>query len=366
MKPTVKNAADILPAMEYLLDLAKTNSGINTPETSSSKFREYEKVMRAIWEKTGAVPVGYIQENIPNYKFVFGWGDDPAGIVTRMLTTNKDKLFVGKFAISTPYIKKEIGLPMTILSGDADSMVRIIKTHGSKFIQPVSNTDMYPAAYPAINKAIQDLFLGGSPAWLPEITATARYQLYKQLTGEVHDSTEIDRWVKESSVKIQRDIEADRKSHLIKHGFSKKALVIHKAPYYCDKPIHVAEVSFVGGTPVVLSERRVGSMDDLTDYPHVIGVNNLCKLNGAVDVFSTDINLGSSLASSYSREFNLFSLDFDSKIVEGNKKKSHTTNKERLFEDTRHIVFPAEFVELNEVPATQPQTDEGSLSVLEF
>lgn len=361
MKPTVKNAADIQPAMEYLFSLAE-KVGINTPATSSSKFREYEKVMRAIWEKTGAVPVGYIQENILQYKFVFGWGDDPAGIVTMVQTMNKDKFTVYKFAISTPYIKKEIGLPMTILSGDADSMVRIIKTHGSKFIQPVSNTDMYPTAYPAINKAIQDLSLGGSPAWLPEISSTARYQLYKQLMGEVHDSTEIDRWVKESSVKIKRDIEADRKSHLIKHGFSKKALVIHRAPYYCDKPIHVAEVSFVGGTPVVLSERRVGSMDDLTDYPHVIGVNNLCKLNGAVDVFSANIER----RSDYSREFNLFSLDFDSKIVEGNKKKSRTTNKERLFEDTRHIVFPAEFVELNEAPATQPQTDEGSLSVLEF
>lgn len=361
MKPTVKNAADIQSAMEYLFSLAEKVEA-STPSASSPKFRDYEKVMRAIWEKTGAVPVGYIQENTRQYKFVFGWGDDPAGTVTMVETMNKDKLRVDKFAISTPYIKKEIGLPMTILSGDADSMVRIIKTHGSKFIQPVSNTDMYPTAYSAINKAIQDLYLGGSPAWLPDITATARYQLYKQLTGEVHDSTMIDRWIRESSVKIQRDIEADRKSHLIKQGFSKKALVIHKAPYYCDKPIHVAEVSFVGGTPVVLSERRVGSLDDLTDYPHVIGVNNLCKLNGAVDVLRAKIELGCG----YSWEFNLFSLDFDSKIVEGNKKKSHTTNKERLFKDTRHIVFPAEFVELNEVPATQPQTDEGSLSLLEF
>jgi hypothetical protein len=360
MKPTIKTAADIRPAMEYLLTLAETN-GVNAPAISSSKFRDYGKIMRAIWEKTGAVPVGYIQDSILNYRFVFGWGDDPAGIVTRVQVTNKDKLSVDKFAISTPYIKKEIGLPMTILSGDADSMVRIIKTHGSKFIQPVSNTDMYPTAYPAINKTIRDLFLGGSPAWLPEISSTARYQLYKRLTGEANDSTEIDRWIKESSIKIKRDIEADRKSHLIKQGFSKKALVIHKAPYYCDNPIHVAEVSFVGGTPVVLSERRVGSIDDLTDYPHVIGVNNLCKLNGAVDVFSSKLEL----SNDYSREFNLFSLDFDSMVIESKKKKSGV-NKERLFDDTRHIVFPAEFVELNEVPATQPQASESSLSVLEF
>jgi len=356
MKPTIKNAADIHPAMEYLLTLAETN-GVNAPAISSSKFRDYEKIMRAIWEKTGAVPVGYIQDSILNYRFVFGWGDDPAGIVTRVQVTNKDKLSVDKFAISTPYIKKEIGLPMTILSGDADSMVRIIKTHGSKFIQPVSNTDMYPTAYPAINKTIRDLFLGGSPAWLPEISSTARYQLYKRLTGEANDSTEIDRWIKESSIKIKRDIEADRKSHLIKQGFSKKALVIHKAPYYCDNPIHVAEVSFVGGTPVVLSERRVSSLDDLTDYPHVIGVNNLCKLNngaGVLECFIPDA------INTYSRPFNLFVQNFESKEVKAKKTKDY------LFKGVRHVFFPAEFVELNEVPATQPQASESSLSVLEF
>jgi hypothetical protein len=132
--------------------------------------------------------------------------------------------------------------------------------------------------------------------------------------------------------------------------------VIHKAPYHCDNPIHVAEVSFVGGTPVVLSERRVSSMDDLTDYPHVIGVNNLCKLNGAVDIFSARIE-GSD---KYSRSFNLFVQDFGSKVVKAKK------TKDCLFTEVRHVVFPAEFVELNEVPVTQPQASESSLSVLEF
>ena len=351
MKPIVKTAADIRPAMEYLYEIPQ---GHDLTRMNTVRFNDLEKIMRAIWEKTGAVPVGYL--NNANDGYVFGWGDEPAGILTKVQSETKDKLTVFKFAISTPHIKKEIGKPMTILSGDADSMVRIIKAHGNKIIQPISNTDMYPEVYPFFGRTIKDLYLGGSPVYMPTPDTTARYQIYKHLTGEVHDRAEMDKWIKECTEKITRDTEADRKSRLITDGFTKKSLVIHKAPYHCDNPIHVAEVSFVGGTPVVLSERRVSSMDDLTDYPHVIGVNNLCKLNGAVDIFSARIE-GSD---KYSRSFNLFVQDFGSKVVKAKK------TKDCLFTEVRHVVFPAEFVELNEVPVTQPQASESSLSVLEF
>jgi hypothetical protein len=354
MKPTIKTAADIRPAMEYLYGLPNNNKG-TVP--TSGRFLDLEKIMRAIWEKTGAVPVGYIDGSNGYGMYVFGWGDEPAGTLTKVHSETKDKLTVFKFAISTPHIKKEIGKPMTILSGDADSMVRIIKAHGNKFIQPVSNTDMYPTAYPFISKTIKDLYLGGSPVYMPTPDTTARYQIYKHLTGEVHDRAEMDKWIKECTEKITRDTEADRKSRLITDGFTKKSLVIHEAPYYCDNPIHVAEVSFVGNVPVVLSERRVSSMDDLTDYPHVIGVNNLCKLNNGAGVLECLIPDASN---TYSRTFNLFVQHFDSKEVKAKK------TKDCLFTEVRHVIFPAEFVELNEAPATQPQASESSLSVLEF
>jgi hypothetical protein len=290
---------------------------------------------------------------------VFGWGDEPAGIMSMVQVTDKDKLQTTKFAISTPHIKKEIGKPMTILSGDADSMVRIIKAHGNKIIRPVSNTGMYPEVYPFFGRTIKDVYLGGSPVYMPTPDTTARYQIYKHLIGEVHDRAEMDKWIKECTEKITRDTEADRKSRLITDGFTKKSLVIQKAPYYCDNPIHVAEVSFVGGTPVVLRERRVSSMDDLTDYPHVIGVNNLCKLNNGAGVLECLIP-DASPSNIYSRSFNLFVQNFDSKEVRTKK------TKDCLFKVVRHVVFPAEFVELNEAPATQPQASESSLSVLEF
>jgi hypothetical protein len=305
---------DIAPAIAHYL------TGVNLYNQMLNEGLEV--IVRKLWGTYGAEPVGGIVED-NRAGIIFGWDDLPAGMITygRHYDRRGDVSFVWK--LHSTYIRKEKGEPFVTKATTAKGLLpRLTKD----LIKRVDINDLANAGF--FGNEIRNHSFGGIGGWAPSMDSSARYQALEFLTGREKDiGQDLKEWIEKACKEVAADNAAVDKARHLRKAFCSRAVVISELNYKTDKPYVVREAAFPSKEQpfVQLTEPRlIASIDELIDdYPHIVGANNLYKLqNPNRSIFSNGA------FGSYKETYNFFSSRFTTWTV------------------VDSIIFPAVFDEL--------------------
>jgi hypothetical protein len=173
--------------------------------------------------------------------------------------------------------------------------------------------------------------------------SSARYQALEFLTGREKDiGQDLKEWIEKASKEVAADNAAVDKARHLRKAFCSRSVVISELNYKTDKPYVVREAAFPSKEQpfVPLTEPRlIASIDELIyDYPHIVGANNLYKLQNPNRSIFSNGTFGS-----YKETYNFFSSRFTTWTV------------------VDSIIFPAVFDELPQAQEVKAESTGGPL-----
>lgn len=300
-------------------------------DTTHQSFYEAEQIMLALNKTIGAkvIGAGFSNEGV----YVFGDDDGPWGLLTMKYKTNNHGETKKHWHLYSPFIRKEKGESNVTKSTSHKGIINFIR---KKVVQPISFDKFFfsVALAGGLVKSldisnVKDFYLGASQA-----VVLPMYHYVSAIANGDNPPMpeEIERWVKECKPKVDRYSADNAKNIRAMEAFRDRSVVLTEVQYACDKPIHVCEMTIpAGGKPLMKDFGFVEKIEDLVDYPHIIGVSNLSKLEHPRDTLFDVLDDG------YSKKYNAIK----------------TVSTEQTFMRATILVFPAEF--MDEVPVAKEE-----------
>lgn len=244
-------------------------------------------IFRKLWGTYGASPIGVVGNPTAARAIIFGWDGIPAGAIAYGGQHSPKGEFSYVWKLYSPNIKKEKGESYSTKAAEAKGLLARLK---KDIIKPVDLNCMTRAH--DLIPVVQNHSFGGIGGWAPSMDASARYQALEYLTGrETEIGLDLKEWIAKATKDVSADNEAVDKARRLRKAFSSRALLIHKLGYGTDKPFIVREVALPANSKLITeltAPKFFSSIDELTDYPHVIGAFNLHKLRyPEKDIFDT-------------------------------------------------------------------------------
>lgn len=309
MRPQIKSASDIKPAMDYLTKLY-INANPHGPDHSfiESNANKLEPLLVKLWDKFGATPIGAIKRDV--FGFVFALPDSPespAGIVSVVNKQNKRSGdFEDYFKFYSHFIDKTKGEKFSAISKDVKGLSL---KFNKKYIRPISPNDMFwdhRFSSMSITKFRSE---HGSYFRVTDSGLDLKEVFASMEAGETTPCKSLVDWYESEK---RRSEETERRNEGVvrtRDHFAKRSVLITDADYACDKPFLVSEVSFnfvaeMGiYTPTVHSHKWVADIKELTaEYPHIVGAHNMIRISGK------ESGIFSRVRNDYSSEYNMFSF----------------------------------------------------------
>jgi hypothetical protein len=324
---------NIAQQMKHFAGLAKVKYADNPVSESkvlldnmTQGFVEAERILTCLNKTIGAEVVGAGYGGHGSY--VFGKDGVPWGALTRRSKTSSR---TGETKINwelySRHIKKIKGPKEVTKTGSVTGMVNYIR---KGIVKPDTMEGMFAINLVAASK-VKNLDVGKTRGYVSAIDGEARHDIYwyirDLLDGHSPELTKpmLD-WEKYAREGYEKHFKMTQETERIKQAFRTKSVILTEMPFACDKAILVQFMTLpVGAEPQITDGGFINKVEDLVEYPHITGINNLVKLtHGEKDnIFNVLDDHG------YIAQYNLI------RFLARNNDFTHAVS----------LVFPAEFME---------------------
>lgn len=346
----------IAQQMKHFASLAKVRYAEQVNGAPESKvlldnmtqgFVDAEKILTCLNKTIGAEVVGAGHGGHGSY--VFGKDGVPWGAIMRR-TKVSQKTGESKpiWELFSRHIKKVKGYKEVTRASSVMGLINYIR---KGTVKPDTMEGMFDINAVAADK-VKNLDIGKTRGHVSAIDGHVRHDLYwyirdfldghkPELTKSMLDWEEYAREGYEKHWKMTQETERTQKA------FRTKSIILTEMPFACDKAIHVQFMTLpVGAEPQITDGGFISKIEDLVEYPHITGINNLVKLEhgGKDGVFDA--------------------LDDYDYIAQYNLIRFRATNN--AFIHTVSLVFPAEFMEAESQQAEEKPVDKSEIFSLDI
>jgi hypothetical protein len=241
--------------------------------TTKSPISETIDILTALKKYQDADPIGLTDAGY----IVFGKDNVPWGMLARTGRSSPTHGWTKLWEIYSLSIIKSKGDKFVTRSRTAAGAINAVRR-----LKPNTLEDMFKSKNRA-ETTIKGFDLGVF-SYIPDTTSDLRRVIFNYLKatkgGEVPEmSKELQDWyegVEKSEKRVASELALKK---LTVDTFRTKSIVIEKLPYACDRPIMVREMSLPYAADPQFSEPKFySSVEELTQYPHIVGLYNLKRL----------------------------------------------------------------------------------------
>jgi len=295
-------------------------------EPSDEGFTSAEKILTQLNKFIGAEVVGAGHGGHGAY--VFGKGGVPWGALSRINKTSpKTGETHPQWELYSRHIKKNKGQKQVTKSRSVSGIINFIRKGE---VKPDTLEDMFGIGMMAAHM-VKNLDIGNVRNYVAAMSGQVRHDVFwflRDLLDEKNPdlTKEMVEWAQEVRGGYEKNQKQMLENERTKQAFRSKSIILTAMPYACDKSIHVQSMSLPAGAGPQLEEIGfISKIEELVDYPHIIGTSNLIKLEsgGKDDTFNSFSDYD------YIAQYNLIRF-----LAAGNE-----------FVHTISLVFPAEFMD---------------------
>jgi hypothetical protein len=295
-------------------------------DPSDEGFTSAEKILSQLNKSIGAEVVGAGHGGHGAY--VFGKGGVPWGALSRI---NKTSPRTGdtfpQWELYSRHIKKNKGPKQVTKSRSVSGIINFIRKGE---VKPDTLENMFGIGTMAAHM-VKHLDIGKVRGHVSAMSGQVRHDVFWFLRDLLDEKSPdltnaMMEWAHEVKNDYEKHREKEKETERTKQAFRSKSIILTAMPYACDKAIHVQSMSLPAGSGPRLEEVGfISKIEELVDYPHIIGTSNLVKLEngGRDDIFHAFSDY------EYIAQYNLIRF-----LAAGNE-----------FVHTVSLVFPAEFME---------------------
>jgi len=301
-------------------------------EPSTEKFIQAAHILTYINRSIGADVIGAGHGSCGAY--VFGKDGVPWGVLTLTAKYGGGDS-EAYWELYSKYIDKKKGPKQVVRSKSHTGVINFLR---KGIVKPISMEEMFDIGGFVAHK-IKNLSFEKEDNRAPFMDHEVRSSTYQYLADTLEGKNpsmpeDLIDWTKNVSILVNANRRLVEQRERTKDSFRKRSIVLSYLPFATDKSIHVAELSVpIGGNAQMRDGGFINKVEDLVEFPHIVGINNLVKLEfgGKGQIFHNLTDYG------YNSKYNLF--------------RTHSSNNE--FMNAISIAFPAEFLEEQSQPTQE-------------